>query len=67
MTKPDRRQWKRLVLPSELLDLLTIIAKSKGVSEDELHLFVYQLLKESCPEDVAKLGHFLNTTWLDDE
>jgi hypothetical protein len=65
--EPNRRSWKKILVPETLLDLFSIIAKNKGYSERDWYLFIYHLLKTAYPEDVERLDDFLNTGQFDQE
>lgn len=66
-SKDTRLNWSKLVIPPELADLLFMIAKVHGYRRDELHRFLYAMLKMAYPDDVATLADYLGTGWLDHE
>lgn len=61
MANDNRRYWPKVSLPGDLLSLLSMIARAKGYSDESLHLFIYQLLKEAHPDDVERLTDYLYT------
>lgn len=60
-----RNNWSRYPLPEELIALLWQVAKREGYQRDELHLFIYKLLKEARPEDVAAYASLFDAEWMD--
>jgi hypothetical protein len=63
--KTSRLGWSRLYVPPELADLIFMVAKKEGYEPDDVHLFIYRMLKEVHSEDVDSLADYLNTRWLD--
>ncbi len=61
-----RSNWSRIHLPADLVDMFRQISKKHGY-EDADPQFLYKLLKEVYPKDVAALTEFYGdgVTWLD--
>jgi hypothetical protein len=62
-----RRGWGRIHLPPQLFEIAQQIAAKHGFqSDEELHRFVYFMLKQQFPKDVAALESFneLAPDWL---
>lgn len=63
--KTTRLNWAKLIVPDELADLLYMVAKAKGFKREDLHFFLYSLLKTAHPEDVEKLTDYLEARWME--
>jgi hypothetical protein len=65
--KPNRLQWSKIPVPFELSDMLYMVAKAKGYKREQIHFFLYDLLKSKYADDVEHLATYLETHWLDDK
>jgi hypothetical protein len=62
--KENRLGWSKISIPMDFSDLLYMMAKKAGYSREDIHLYLYHLLKTSYPEDTAQLTKFLELDWM---
>lgn len=60
-----RNRWSRTPLPEELIAVLRLVAVKAGFHREDIHLFIYAMLQELYPEDVAALARYHETEWMD--
>lgn len=63
--KINRKLWSKLPVPFELADMLYMVAAKQGYPREQIHYFLYDLLKHKHPDLVEQLADFLETRWLD--
>jgi hypothetical protein len=66
MTETSKKNWSKLIIPPALSQLLFLIAQKHGIPREDIHLFIYRMLKELYPEDVERLSEYLGAEWLDE-
>ncbi len=53
-------------MPKELSDLLYMVLTKHGYQREQIHFFIYELLKSKYPEDIETLADYMETRWMDD-
>ena len=62
----SKKNWSKLIIPPALSQLLFLVAQKHGTPREDIHLFIYRLLKDQYPEDVERLSEYLGSNWMEE-
>lgn len=63
--KESRKMWNKISLPPDFADMVDMMCKIAGYHHEDMHFFIYHLLKKAYPEQTESLTKYLELGWMD--